>query len=505
MRLLRLLQGLPAHVIHGDEDREVTGLADRADRVKPGAVFVARNGSTTAGRQFIGQALARGATAVVGEIDQKDVVTAAEVTWIRIAPTDRAWVGRLAQRWFGEPARKLRLVGITGTNGKTTTAWVVRHLLAHAGCRCGMLGTVMNHDGADSVPAQLTTPGPIEIAAWLATMVDRGCEAAVLEVSSHALDQGRVDALSFDAAVFTNLTGDHLDYHGTMEAYGAAKARLFDLLKPNGTAVVNIDDGALAELLGPFNGDRVRCRFGTETSDPHAATAEVMSSDVAGTTACFRGAWGTWQVHVPLPGRHNVCNALLATTVAHRIAPVRLDPVHALADLPPVPGRLERVMAPEIAPTAPVVMVDYAHTHDALENVLRTVRPLAEGRVIVVFGCGGDRDASKRPKMAEVACRLADRVVMTNDNPRHEDPAAILRDMRRGIPRGEHGCVVERADRREAIVEAIAEAHASDVVVIAGKGHEDYQIIGDERHGFDDRCVAASALRAHVERLGPAR
>lgn len=496
MRLSRLLEGTPSRVLHGHIDRTVADLADHADCVCPGGAYLARSGSTTDGRRFIRHAIERGATIVIGDVSSAEASTAPDVTWVRMADIDTRSIGRLAQRFFGEPARRLQLVGITGTNGKTTTAWILRHLLDHAGHRCGMLGTVANHDGVAATPATLTTPGSIDLARWLAAMVSQDCRAAVLEVSSHALDQGRADALAFAVAIFTNLTGDHLDYHRTMDEYVAAKAHLFGLLQPNGTAVVNVDDARMADLAQRFPGRRLACRLGLPGEDLEAScAADIGATDVNGTEAIFRGPWGRFAARLPLPGRHNVANALLATAAAACLG-LKADVLaRGLATVPAVPGRLERVGTPATA-DAPVVLVDYAHTHDALENALRTVRLLTRGRVIVVFGCGGDRDATKRPKMAEVACRLADRIVLTNDNPRTEDPGRILRDLRHGVPEDAAPRVVERSDRRAAIVQAINEARGGDLVLIAGKGHEDYQIIGHQRHGFDDRREAASALQS---------
>ena len=559
MRLSTLIQGLPLRLLVG-EDREVAELTDDSRRVEPGWLFVAR-GEGEAAAGYAAQAAQRGAGAVIAGADvaqglAESVGGAAVVAAEPGTAVDQPMAGRLAAKFFGHPARRLRLIGVTGTNGKTSVAYLVRHLLHAAGLRCGLLGTVEIDDGESTRPSELTTPGAIELTRLLACMVRHGCDACALECSSHALHQGRLAGLAFDAAVFTNLTGDHLDYHGTMQAYAEAKATLFSQLIADGCAVINADDDtgrALAERLTaggarvvpttvstkprplvalPFTkprplvalGDPVRRvdSAGEESSatggrgfvGPSATGGRgfVGEATAAGTRVVLAGPWGEVEATLPLVGRHNVSNALQAVAAAWSVAPLNPAALRAAVEsMPAVPGRLERVGSPDRSD--PAVFVDYAHTHDALENVLHALRPTVQvgGRLIVVFGCGGDRDRTKRPRMGEVACRLADRVWITSDNPRTEDPAAIIDEIVLGVPDAdERVCEVRvEPDRAAAIARAVAEADLRDVVLIAGKGHEDYQIVTDGRGGtrkvrFDDREHAAAALSARGEKEGRA-
>jgi UDP-N-acetylmuramoyl-L-alanyl-D-glutamate--2,6-diaminopimelate ligase len=410
--------------------------------------------------------------------------------------------GALADRLAGSPSRHLRLVGITGTNGKTTMAFLVQQFLRAAGDRCGLIGTVTVDDGCRAAPASLTTPGAIQLAAILGRMVANGCSACAMEVSSHALDQGRADALRFAAAVFSNLTGDHLDYHGTMERYAAAKARLFAMLPPEGTAVVNADDPWHRAMIAGCRARVLRCsvreeggggaepRDGTPGAD---CTAIVHASRLGWQDATFRGPWGSVRTRLPLVGRHNAMNALEAAAAASAVGVPAGAICAALSACTSPPGRLEPVTTPE-DPFA--VLVDYAHTDDALLNVLGALRPLvgAGGRLVTVFGCGGDRDRTKRPRMMRVACEGSDRVVVTSDNPRTEDPEAIIDEVLAGRPGDCRAAVLRQPDRARAIATAVSEARPGDIVLIAGKGHEDYQIVGTERRPFDDRVAAREAL-----------
>ena len=494
MLLSKLIDGLgltPA----GGGDVDVTAVTDDSRRVGPGALFVARSGSKTDGGRYIAEALARGAVAVVSSQKPPEAGAATVCTGARI---DNALVGALAERLFDHPARKLGLIGITGTKGKTTIAFLIQHLLRRAGWPCGMIGTVCLDDGKQRRPAELTTPGAAEFSGLLAAMAGHGCRAAVAEVSSQALDQGRVAALDFRVAVFTNLTGDHLDYHGTMDNYAAAKAVLFRGLSPEAVAVVNGSDPYAARILAGCRARVLRCVLAEEGAAAGAdCSVTVLEMQATHTRARFRGPWGSLELRVPLIGRHNAMNLLQALAAGHALCGTAEGFAAAAADFPGVPGRLERVVLPETPGDAgaPSVLGDYAHTHDALEKVLEALRPLVKpaGKLVVVFGCGGDRDRTKRPKMGAVACRLADKVVVTSDNPRTEDPAAIIREVLAGVPAGAK--VLVEPDRANAIMHAVSSAGSGDVVLLAGKGHEDYQIIGVSKRHFDDREHAAAALR----------
>lgn len=482
MRIEQLIEKLPIEAVSGPVEREVGGLADDSRRVTPGALFVARRGHDSDGHAYIESALAAGATAVLAERD----VSLPEGLTLLWTPNASVILGELAERFYDQPSRKLTLIGITGTNGKTTTAYMVRHLLNAAGRKCGMMTTVETDDGRTVQPSVLTTPGAIEISATLATMVNNGCEACVMECSSHALEQGRCDGLDFDVAVFTNLSGDHLDYHKTMEEYAAAKAKLFTRC---GTRVVNLDD-RWAEQVCDLNGKEAT-GYSLKQSDA-SLYAQVLSSRADGTDLRIDFADRSCEITFPLIGRHNVAN-LLAAIGAIKVERGDLKCIEAAVEnMFPVPGRLERVSE---AGSPFAVVVDYAHTDDALRNVLGALRPLTEGRLRVMFGCGGDRDASKRPRMAEVACELADDIIITSDNPRTEDPRAIIADILAGVPGDKRGSVVVEPDRRAAIRRAIADARPKDVVLLAGKGHETYQVIGVERQPFDDRAEARAALQ----------
>lgn len=494
MQLGQLLADCGCVLERGSLAAAIADLTDDSRQVTPGCLFIARRGTKTDGSSFINDALAKGAAAIISPTAPPPDLPP-NVAWARAVSLDQALVSRLAERFFGHPSRRLKLVGITGTKGKTTTAFLVQHALALAGYPCGMIGTIWIDDGAARTPAQLTTPGPADFSRSLAAMLKNGCAAAVCEISSHALHQGRTAALDIDAAVFTNLTGDHLDYHQTMQAYADAKAILFSSLKDDAWAVANADDPWAARILGsrPQRLPQRTLMCSVKSSVPDGASATILDLTASHSRARFAGPWGRFEARLPLVGRHNVYNALLAVAAVWSVTRASADLLQrALDTAPAVPGRLEPVVLKD-APNLPTVLVDYAHTHDALENVLSALRPFTRGKLITVFGCGGDRDRTKRPKMAAVACRLADRVVVTSDNPRTEDPAAIIRQIMAGVPQGKD--VTVEPDRAAAIAAAIAAAAADDVVLIAGKGHEDYQIIGTTKRHFDDREQAAQALR----------
>ncbi len=527
MQLQTLVDGTGLRIQRGNPALDLLDLHDDSRRVTPGSAFIARTGADGDGLPYIAAAIDAGAAVIIAPPAAAAAVPH-HVALVTGDPIDQALTGRLAERFFGQPSRKLQLIGVTGTSGKTTTAFLIQHLLREAGVPTGLIGTVTIDDGARRRPSDLTTPGGVEFSRLLARMVDHGCRAAVAEVSSHALHQGRVAALTFAAGVLTNLTRDHLDYHGTMDAYADAKAILFDMLGDTGWAIVNADDlyaqrmvaNAKAKVLWTSLRDR---SWSVEAGEWRLADgnarcrATVLDIDARGSLATFDGPWGSVEVKLPLVGKHNVANTLQAIAVANAIASGMSRVLRrALETAPQVPGRLERVGAegpggqgakgPAAAsdpsapgpldPLAPSVAVDYAHKADALENVLLALRPLTRGRLICVFGCGGDRDRTKRPKMAAIAARLADVVWITSDNPRTEDPQAIIRDVAAGVPAEAMRKVRLEADRAAAIRGAILAAQPEDTVLLAGKGHEDYQIIGKTKRHFDDREHAAEALAA---------
>jgi UDP-N-acetylmuramoyl-L-alanyl-D-glutamate--2,6-diaminopimelate ligase len=484
-----LLDALPVKTVLGTLPPAVTGVAYDSRRVGPGSVFVAVPGLHQDARRFIPDAVARGAAVIVcqGE-DPLPGATAGRV----LVPSARAALPLLADAYFGHPSRRLVLVGITGTNGKTTTSYLVEALLRAAGGKTGVIGTIQYQVGDQAEPAHHTTPESVELQSLLARMVAAGVSGVAMEVSSHALALHRVDGTAFDVAVFTNLTQDHLDLHGTMEEYGKAKARLFALLaegpKATPAAVVNVDDPAGPTMVEGRGLRTITFGLGSADVRPHRYTSSAAGIEMDVLTPA-----GRLHVTSALVGEHNVMNLLGAVGVGLALGLSGPAIERALATVRAVPGRLERVEAGQPF----LVAVDYAHTPDALERVLHAARKLVgdRARLGVVFGCGGDRDRGKRPLMGEIAARLADRVWVTSDNPRSERPAAIIDDILAGVPQGPGGAELsELADRRAAIEAAIAWARPGDVLMIAGKGHETYQIIGGEVLAFDDREVARAAL-----------
>lgn len=484
MRFGELLEAASLSCRRRGGDVDVTGLADDSRRCGEGTCFVAVRGCDVDGHAYITAALANGANAVVCEdpSDVPDHVPCAIVDDARTA------AGPLAQAMLGFPARKMVNVGITGTNGKTTVAALVASILNEAGHDCGLLGTITYETGLSSAAASNTTPGAVELARLTDEMARAGRTHLVMEVSSHALDQGRTAGVAFDVGVFTNLTGDHLDYHGTMDAYLAAKAELFTHLAPSARAVINRDDPAGAQIAQGCTAPILWYGI-NEGADLRGRIDRI---DATGTHFTMIHQGVETPVATSLIGKHNVLNCLAAAGAAMSLGMSPQAVARALAGVSCVRGRLER--AGGAAPYQ--VFVDYAHTDDALANVLAAVRPLADGQVILVFGCGGDRDRTKRPRMARAAEGGADRIIVTSDNPRSEDPNAIIDDIQEGFSPGGSDRVTIEADRRRAIETAIGWAEAGDVVLIAGKGHEDYQIVGDQRLHFDDVETAARAIAA---------
>ena len=463
---------------------EVRGLAYDSRQVKPGDVFIALKGLNAAGVDFAADAVARGAVAVVADRPSDSVVP---VPWV-VVPDARAAMASMAAEFYGHPSRSMQVIGITGTNGKTTTAYLLRAVLESAGKKCGLLGTVAYSLGDQELPALRTTPEAPDVQRMFRQMVDAGCAACVMEVSSHALALRRVDGTVFAAAVFTNLTRDHLDYHGDMESYFTAKRRLFDMLPPDAPGVTNLDDP---------RGESLRKHASTVVTYAINKPADVTPGPLAltfqGLEFDARTPKGDVHVKSRLVGRPNVSN-ILATVAAATALDIPAAAIErGLASLRGVPGRFEVVSSSHDDIT---VVIDYAHTDDALKNLLETARPLAQRRVITVFGCGGDRDRTKRPLMGAVAARLSDVVVMTSDNPRSEDPARIIEEIKRGVPpaSARSAATVAILDRKEAIQFAIRKAEPGDLVLLAGKGHEQTQTIGSEVLPFDEGAIAREAL-----------
>jgi UDP-N-acetylmuramoyl-L-alanyl-D-glutamate--2,6-diaminopimelate ligase len=457
----------------------IGGISDDSRTVRAGSLFLAVRGSERDGHDFLDAAAGAGASAVLLDDPARTALPA-----IVVRDTRRA-AAVAASAFYDFPAGALRLVGVTGTNGKTTTVGILRHLLDAPAARAASIGTLGALIDSEGEPLEagggsgLTTPGPVELQRVLRALVERGVRTVAMETSSHALHQGRVEGLCFDAGVFTNLTRDHLDYHGTMEAYFAAKSLLIERLGVRGVAVVNADDSAWNAL--PSVGRTVR--FGI------ASPAHVRAESVRYTPrgSCWTLAVEEEQhaVTLPLIGDFNVANALAAAAAAWALGLPAAAIAARLATVPQIPGRLE------ILHEGPTVLRDYAHTPDALERALDAVRPFTAGSLTVVFGCGGDRDRGKRPAMGRIAESHADRVIVTSDNPRTEDPERILDDIEAGMTAGRH----ERLeDRRAAIARAIAGAREGDVILLAGKGHETYQIRGTVKFPFDERAIVREIL-----------
>jgi UDP-N-acetylmuramoyl-L-alanyl-D-glutamate--2,6-diaminopimelate ligase len=468
-----LLHGLPHELVRGQLDLTITGLAYDSRRVTPGTAFIALPGTRVDGHDFAAAAVGLGASLV---ITGRPVELPGGTAIVRVE-TPRAAMAQLAAQFYGQPSAKLNLIGITGTNGKTTVAFLVRELLRGAGHRCGLIGTVEYDLGDRVIPAARTTPESLELHACFAGMVRAGCKICVMEISSHALAQHRVAGLEFQTTAFTNLTQDHLDYHGDMEKYFAAKQTLFTQQPAAGIRIVNIDSPFGQRLSDKF----VATTFGESNSDLQITQLKLGQHQTEFTLAGVNFT-------MPLIGRHNVSNAAAALGIVRAVGLELADCVPLLAAMPPVPGRLESLRQGQ--PFA--VYVDYAHTDDALRQVLSTLREITPGRLRVLFGCGGNRDTGKRRKMGEAAAALADDILITTDNPRRENPYLIAEQVAEGCP----GMGRIELDRARAIDEILREAKAGDTVLIAGKGHETYQEIDDIVMPFDDRQQARAVLAA---------
>ena len=474
----------------GDVSRPVHAITDDSRAVTAGSLFVAVKGERVDGHGFVEQAIKAGAAEVIAQAP----VASGPLPFVLVADSRKA-LGLLGSRFHGDPSARLKMIGVTGTNGKTTTTYLCKSLLEGIGRRVGLIGTVGYQIGQETFPASHTTPGALDLQELLAKMVECGLTATVMEVSSHALTLDRTSGCEYDVAVFTNLTQDHLDFHHTMDEYFEEKLRLFTGLaggqKTGKRAIVNLDDP---------RGDAVRAAcpvpvWGYAIQNQTDLKAERVRLSLTGTTFTAATPSGTFTVESRLVGEHNVYNLLAAIGVALHAGATSDQICEATAHIANVPGRFERVSSGQDF----TVVVDYAHTEDALLRLLTAAQALKTGRIITVFGCGGDRDRGKRPKMGSAAVEYSDVVVLTSDNPRTEDPMAILREVEVGVrdalTRRSHVRYHLVPDRREAIGAAIREAHRDDMVLIAGKGHEDYQIIGTKKFHFDDREVAREAIQ----------
>ena len=489
MTLSELLKDIAPLQVRGEVERDICGVAIDSRQVRPGYLFIALRGTQVDGHQFIPKALEQGAAAVVCETLDADGPTAdagaphAPATFIQVASSEQA-AGPLAHAFYGRPSQRLALVGVTGTNGKTTIATLLYHLFRKLGYRCGLLSTVCNYIEGEPVAATHTTPDPVELNQLLARMVEAGCQYAFMECSSHAIAQQRIGGLRFRGGIFTNLTRDHLDYHKTVEAYRDAKKAFFDHLPKEAFALTNLDD-----KNGLFMTQNTRAQVKTYSQRQMADfRARVVEAHFEGMYLDICGR----EVGVQFIGRFNVSNLLAVYGAAVLLGQHEEDVLVALSTLHSVNGRLEPIQSPE----GFTVIVDYAHTPDALANVLAAIHEVRgdRGQVITVCGAGGNRDKGKRPLMAQEAVRQSDRVIITSDNPRFEEPADIIRDMLEGLSPQQRKKVITIEDRREAIRAACMMAQRGDVVLVAGKGHEDYQEVKGVKHHFDDHEVIREAL-----------
>ncbi len=477
MQLSQVFQGIDVQLNTLSADTEITAITCDSRKVEPGTLFVCISGTAVDGHDFAAGAIEKGAAAIVVERDlglPRQILTAASrPTW-----------AQLSANWFGHPADKLHLVGVTGTNGKTTTVCLLKSILETAGHKVGLIGTIQNMIGDRAVPAARTTPDTYELQSLFALMVAEGCDYCVMEVSSHALDQDRVGCCTFDAAVFTNLTQDHLDYHGTMENYMQAKKRLFTISRH---AIINADDA-----WAPLMAEAVACpvSFYSAKDDSADFVAKNICHKPDGVRFELIGTDRIGRVHLHIPGQFSVYNGMAAAACAVTLG-IPFDAVtEALCGATGVKGRAE------IVPTGRdfTVVIDYAHTPDGLENICQTMRECCAGRLITVFGCGGDRDRTKRPQMGAIAARLSDLAVVTSDNPRTEDPTAIIEEILEGMQNSKTSVKVIE-NRADAIRWAITNARTGDTVLLAGKGHETYQILKTGTIHLDEREIVADALR----------
>ena len=485
MILKELLSVIEPIEVIGETEKEIHDLHFDSRKVGKGDMFVAQVGTAVDGHTFIDGCVDKGAAAVVLSNKSylpKDAISrqpsAISPTYILVENTDKA-LGLLASKWFGEPSKRLTLVGVTGTNGKTTIATLLYKLVRALGHKAGLLSTVVNYIEDEAVPATHTTPDALELNGLLRRMVDAGCEYAFMEVSSHAIAQERVAGLDFDGALFTNLTRDHIDYHKTFDNYRDTKKRLFDGLKKSAFAVTNKDDKN--GLVMTQNCQAAVHTYSTRSLADYKA--QILEEGFDGMMLSINGK----EVFVPLVGRFNVSNLLCIYGAALNLGFEELDVLRVLSTLKPVNGRFETIHSPK----GWTAIVDYAHTPDAVDNVIQTIREIKKegARLITIVGCGGNRDKGKRPMMAQIAKRGSEQLILTSDNPRDEEPKDILKDMTDGLTEEELRSTLVIEDRATAIQTACTMAQSGDVILVAGKGHEDYQIIKGVKHHFDDHEI----------------
>ena len=474
---------------HSEDEVVIQGVAMDSREVKPGWVFVAIRGTSVDGNQFIGQALEQGASVIISEEPYSNQFTVGEAYWIEVKNARQA-ISQIAEWFYDYPSHQVTLVGVTGTNGKTSSVYLLHQLFVKLGYRAGMFSTIANKNHQKEMPARLTTPDPISLSRDLADMVAHGCDYVFMEVSSHALDQDRVFALDFDVAVFTNITHDHLDYHHTFVEYLNAKKRFFDELKSEAVALINEDDRH-AEIMVQNTRAKVKTYGLTSLAD---YGCHILDVDPTAMTIRLGGR----EIITRLTGRFNAYNLAAAYAVADLC---EMDMDHALryiSELEEVPGRFQRVMG---AIGGPLGIVDYAHTPDAVEKVTQAASEIVvdDGRVLIVLGCGGNRDRAKRPEMGKVAAQNADLVILTSDNPRDEDPDQIIAEMFDNLDPTLKARTFRIPDRREAIRMAVSMAYPEDIVIVAGKGHERYQEVKGEKRPFDDRIELEQALSQKVK------
>jgi UDP-N-acetylmuramoyl-L-alanyl-D-glutamate--2,6-diaminopimelate ligase len=467
----------PLHVTNKDFDGEITTFAIDSREVREGSVFIAIRGTQVDGHMFLEDAIGRGAKVIICE---ESYYTEADVCVIEVENTQQL-AGPIAQAFTGNPAEQLKIIGITGTNGKTTTATLVYQVLCACGEKASLLGTVSKRILEEVFDSQLTTSNPIELANDMKTMIEAGAEYLVMEVSSHALDQGRVAGINFEVAAFTNLSQDHLDYHETLDEYAKAKKILFDNLPESSAAVINADDVQAEFMLKDCNAETSLLSFDNES-------AHILKNSSDGITIVVNGE----KIESPLIGTFNAYNVGEAFLICRALGLDAKDIAAALSNAKGAAGRMEPVTVE--GDNLPIVIVDYAHTPDALENVCSTLSSVKEANqtLTVVFGAGGDRDSSKRPKMAKAVAEFADKIIVTSDNPRTENPDLIIADILNGFEKLDN--VKSITGRKEAIQKVIADASGNEIILIAGKGHEDYQEVDGKRHHFDDREIARESL-----------
>ncbi len=488
MELRELLSVIEPVKVVGRTDVEITGIQFDSRKVEAGNVFVAQVGTAVDGHQFVASCIEKGAAAVVvsnptcmPDSSSQQSAISNQTTFVLVENTDKA-LGLMASKWFGEPSKKMKLVGVTGTNGKTTIATLLYKLTRALGHKAGLLSTVVNYIEDEAIPATHTTPDALELNGLLAKMVEAGCEYAFMEVSSHAIAQERIAGLDFDGALFTNLTRDHIDYHKTFDNYRDTKKRLFDGLKKSAFAVTNKDDKN--GLVMTQNCGAKVYTYSTRSMADYRA--QILEEGFDGMLLNMDGQ----EVFVPLVGRFNVSNLLCIYGAALGLGFDKMEVLRVMSTLKPVNGRFETIHSPK----GWTAIVDYAHTPDAVDNVIGTINEIRKGKLITVVGCGGNRDKGKRPMMAQIAKHGSDQLILTSDNPRDEEPMDILRDMAAGLTEEELRQTLIIEDRESAIKTACTIAQKGDVILIAGKGHEDYQIIKGVKHHFDDHEVVRQLI-----------